>query len=176
MRNRIICLSLLLLGISAAGLGTNVLAQSDTPADGQAQAERADGSVEDATATDEPPIDATGEVVDIDATDLPPTSEPACFNVRDVRNFHAFDDRHMYVEGRRDQHFLLTMFGVCPGLRGAFNVEFSNYMNRVCSNSSARVRFRSFGQIQTCRVRLVEGVESRETAEEIVGLRRQAER
>ena len=99
-------------------------------------------------------------------------AEPACFNARTVRNFNALSDRHVYVEGRRDEHYLLTMFNVCFGLRSAFGIALSNDFSRVCSNTGETIYYRDFGRMEACRVRDVEAVASRDAAREIMELRR----
>ena len=101
-----------------------------------------------------------------------PVAEPACFNVRTASNFNALSNRHVYVEGRRDEHYLLTMFNVCFGLRNAFGIALSNDFSRVCSNTGATIYYRDFGRMEACRVGDVEAVASREAAREIVELRR----
>ena len=113
------------------------------------------------------------EVREVDISDAPPVAEDACFNVRDIRNFDAVDDRHLIVEGRRDEFFLLTMFGTCFSLRNANGIAISNDFSRVCSNSSARIVYRDFGRMQSCRIRTVESVDSEAAAEQIIELRRQ---
>lgn len=99
-------------------------------------------------------------------------AEPACFNARTATNFSALSNRHVYLEGRRDEHYLLTMFNYCSGLRSAFGIALSNDLSRVCSNTSATIYYRDFGRLEACRVRDVESVASREAAREIVELRR----
>lgn len=101
-----------------------------------------------------------------------PIAEPACFNARTASNFAALGDRYVYVQGRRDEHYLLTMFNVCFGLRSASGIALSNDFSRVCSNTSATIYYRDFGRMEACRVRDVEAVASREAAREIVELRR----
>ena len=109
--------------------------------------------------------------VDVDAKGEPPSQE-ACFNVREVEDFSALDDLHVYLEGRRsDQHYLLTMFQGCVGLRGAIGIAISNEISRVCSNDNARVTYRGFGRVETCPIEKVEAVEDRESAEALATVR-----
>jgi len=119
--------------------------------------------------------DEPSEVKEVDISDSPPVAEAACFNVRDVRNFDAIRDRYVYVEGRRGEHYLLTMFTQCFGLRSALGIAISNDFNRVCSNSSATITYREFGQLESCRIRAVESVEDKAAAEQIVELRRRSD-
>ena len=98
-------------------------------------------------------------------------AEQACFMARTATNFSALSSRHVYVEARRDEHYLLTMFNICPGLRSAFGIALSNDLSRVCSNTNATIYYRDFGRLEACRVRDVESVASRDAAREIVQLR-----
>ncbi len=101
-----------------------------------------------------------------------PVAERACFNARTATNFSALSNRHVYVQGRQNEHYLLTMFGTCFGLRNAFGIALSSDLTRVCSNTSATIYYRDFGRLEACRVNDVESVASREAAREIVELRR----
>ncbi len=115
--------------------------------------------------------DDSDDVTRIDVTDAPPPAEEACFNVRAVRSFDAITDMYIYVRARRDEHYLLTMFSGCFGLRGALGIGISNVFSRVCSNDNATIVYRDFGRRETCRIRRVESVSSKEAAEELVELR-----
>jgi len=117
--------------------------------------------------------DEEEDITSIDLSDAPPAAEEGCFNVRDVRNFEAFTDGYVYVEGRRDEHYLLTMFSACIGLRGAIGIAISNRMSRVCSNSSASITYRGLGRVESCRIRTVEQVESKDAAEAVTEIRTQ---
>jgi hypothetical protein len=118
---------------------------------------------------------------DADSTSMPTGSsgdtemlraEPACFNARAATNFSALSNTHVYVQGRQDQHYLLTMFNGCFGLRSASGIALSSDLSRICSNTSATIYYRDFGRLEACRVRDVESVAGRDAAREIVQLRR----
>jgi hypothetical protein len=112
--------------------------------------------------------------VDIDAGGEPP-SEEACFNVREVRNFDALDDRYVYLEGARDDHYLLTMVGGCIGLEDSFQIAVSNELSRVCSIDFGKITYRGIsGQPETCSIREVEAVEDKAAAEQLVEARTRA--
>ena len=100
-----------------------------------------------------------------------PVAEQACFNARTATNFSALSRRHVYVQGRRNEHYLLTMFNVCFGLRNASGIAIENTLSRVCSNTGATIYYRDFGRLEACRVSEVESVASRQAAQEIVELR-----
>ena len=101
--------------------------------------------------------------------------EPACFNVRDINGFDSLDDTFVYVTGRRDQHFLLTMDRSCFGLRNARGIAISNTINRVCSNSFGEITYRDFNTVVNCRIREVEAVADKETATAIAERRKNQE-
>ncbi len=111
--------------------------------------------------------------VKIDAN-APPSAEPGCFSVGRVRNFSPLSDEALYVDGGGGNHFLLTMDRSCFGLRNAYRIAIDNHMDRVCSNSQARVTYRGVGRsLESCRIRTVEAVEDRAAARTIAEARRQ---
>ncbi len=113
------------------------------------------------------------EEVEIDPN-APPSTEPGCFSVRGIRNFSPLSDEALYVDGGRGNHFLLTMDRSCFGLRNAQGIAIDNHMDRVCSNSQARVTYRGVGRsVESCRIRTVEAVEDRAAARTIAEARRQ---
>ena len=107
--------------------------------------------------------------------DTPP-SEEACFNVRDIRSFSALDSERLYARGRRDEHFLITVYGTCFGLQSALQIAISDAIGRVCSTTSATITYRSSGRLEQCRIRQVEAVEDRDAAKELAEARRRAAR
>ena len=104
----------------------------------------------------------------IDAAAVPPAAEEACFLVRDIDDFDALSDELVFVEGRGDENYLLTMWNGCFGLRGAVGIAVSSPMSRVCSTSGAEIRYRGLGRLEVCRIRTVEAVESKEAAEALL--------
>jgi imidazolonepropionase-like amidohydrolase len=108
-------------------------------------------------------------VTEIDAASIPPTTEEGCFVVREVRNFDALSNEFVFVEGRRDEMFLLTMFRNCLGLRDSFEIAIQSRMSRVCSNSSADIRYRGIdGRLESCQIVKVEKVDDKAAAEALV--------
>lgn len=112
-------------------------------------------------------------ILSIDVRNMPPPTELACFSVRGARSFDALEDRYVYVRGLRDEHYLLTLEYGCFGLRSAFGITIASHFDRVCSNDFASITFRRFDQLESCRIREVESVASRESAEEIARIRTQ---
>jgi hypothetical protein len=102
-----------------------------------------------------------------------PTLREDCFNVRETRSFSALDDRFVYLEGPRDEHFVLTMFAGCIGLEDSIQIAISNELSRVCSIDTAEVTYRGVGgNLETCSIRRVEAVEDRAAAEALVESRK----
>ena len=141
-------------GLTAAAL----LATLGAAQEGEPEAQRA----EDASLAAEK---------EIDAATAPPPAEEACFIVRDIDDFDALSDEFIFVEGRSEENYLLTMWAGCFGLRGALGIAVSSPMSRVCSTSDAEIRYRGIGRLETCRIRKVEAVESKEAAETLVAQR-----
>jgi len=124
----------------------------------------------------EAPVDAAAsevEEIEIDPN-ARPSAEPGCFSVRRVRNFSPLSDEALYVDGGGGNHLLLTMDRNCFGLRNAQGIAIDNHMDRVCSNSQARITYRGVGRsLESCRIRTVEAVEDRVAARTIAEARRQ---
>jgi len=113
------------------------------------------------------------EEVQIDAN-APPSTEPGCFSARRVRNFSPLSDEALYVDGGGGNHFLLTMFRLCSGLRNAQAIAIDTPVDRVCSNSQASITYRGVGgRRDSCGVRTVESVEDRDAARTIAERRGQ---
>jgi hypothetical protein len=60
------------------------------------------------------------------------------------------------------------MWPGCFGLEGALGIAISSPMSRICSTSDAEIRYRGIGRLETCRIRTVEAVASKEAAEALV--------
>jgi hypothetical protein len=112
-----------------------------------------------------------GRPKEVDADTIPPTAEEACFMVREIRDFDPLSDEFILVEARKDENYLLTMFGVCIGLRNAHRIAISSYLSRVCSTSAGDITYRGLTGTETCRIRKVEAVEDKASAKRLVELR-----
>ena len=113
-----------------------------------------------------------GVVEESISTEAPPP-EPACFSVRAIGNFHALNNQFMLIEGRRGDHFLLTLGRACFGIRSAQNIAISNNTDRVCANSQAKVTYARFGEVDECMIVQIESVADRDSAKMLVERRRQ---
>jgi hypothetical protein len=95
--------------------------------------------------------------------------ETACFRARDVRHLTGIHDSYVYVQCERNEHFLLTMKGVCFGLQGSLNMSITGRSERVCSGTRAAVIFEDMNNAQVaCVIRRVEEVEGETEATQIM--------
>jgi hypothetical protein len=99
-------------------------------------------------------------------------SDRACFNVREVESYDAFDDRFVAVKTIRDECYLLTLDNVCYGMESAIRIAISNDFNRVCSNDLAEITYRDFNRLHRCRILNVEQVDNLEAARDLWRSRR----
>ena len=104
-------------------------------------------------------------------------SEPVCFSDYDIRSFNPVDDEFIYVEGRRDSHYLFTMQRGCIGLRSANVIGIPDQPGRICANSLDDIIYRDMARGQSsCRILDIERVNSREEARELAEARKKARR
>ena len=108
----------------------------------------------------------------------PGASGKVCVNIRNIDSFDAIDDRHIYIKARGQQkHFLLTMLGICPGLRSAHTIAVKDTLSRVCSNSFGEVVYRDLGRsLESCRIRTIDAVSSKNDARDLVRYRKATKR
>jgi hypothetical protein len=104
--------------------------------------------------------------------------EKVCVNVRSITSFDAIDDRHLYIEARGQQkHFLFTMHGRCLRLRSAYTIAVESTLSRVCSNSFGEIIYNEGGRdSESCRIRTIEVVSSKDDAKALVEDRKAAKR
>ena len=104
-------------------------------------------------------------------------SEPVCLSDYDIRSFSPLYDEFIYVEGRRDAHYLFTMQRGCLGLRSANVIGIPDQPGRICSQALDDVIYHDISRGQTsCRILDIERVNSRDEARELAEARRQARR
>ncbi len=84
----------------------------------------------------------------------------------------VIDDSFVYLSGRRNQHYLLTMQRSCSGLRNARGIAISNQINRICSNSFGAITYRDFDTVVRCGIRQIEAVADKDAARALVERRR----
>lgn len=105
-------------------------------------------------------------------------AERVCVNVRNIDSFDAIDDQHIYVRARgRQEHFLFTMGPGCFGLRSAHTIAVTDTLSTICSNTFGEVTYRGMGRgLESCLIRNVEAVASKDDAKGLVEDRKAARR
>lgn len=108
------------------------------------------------------------------STDATPesASRDDCFYIRSVNSWDAIDDKHIYIKEGVNDHYLLTMFSSCRGIKHAQAIALSNTMGRICPNDFGRVTYRDAGMRTSCRIDNVERAASKEKAEALVESRK----
>jgi len=117
-----------------------------------------------------------GTVADENSGDAE-AAEPGqpCLNRRDIRNFDAMDNEHVYAEAGGGRRYLFTMEKGCFGLRGANAIGISDTTSRICANSQATITYREAARtLRRCRIRNIETVENKDAARALLAARRQA--
>jgi len=95
-------------------------------------------------------------------------SNDDCFRIRQVNSWDAIDKKHIYIKEGVSNHYLLTMFSSCPGVKYAKAIALSNHMGRVCPNDFGRITYRDAGMQSSCRIDNVERVASKDEAKALV--------
>jgi hypothetical protein len=104
-------------------------------------------------------------------------ADRVCVSARSINSFDAIDDEHVYIRAHVNDHYLFTMYGGCFGLRSAQGIAVKDTFTRVCSNSFGEIIYRDMGRgLESCRIRNVESVASKEDAEGLVKDRKEANR
>lgn len=105
-------------------------------------------------------------------------AETACVNVRNISSFDAIDDQHLYVKAPgQPKHLLFTLDGTCFGVRSAQTIAVKDKFTRVCSDSFGEVIYRDPGRgLESCRIRDIEAVASKDDAKQLVADRKAEER
>ena len=100
--------------------------------------------------------------------------EKVCISSNLVRNFDGLDDRHVFVEERTKNYYLLTMRHRCNGLRNANAIGLKDTTSRICSGGFGEVVFRERGiGPNKCRIETIERVENKDEARAIIAEREQ---
>ena len=102
------------------------------------------------------------------------SSKEDCFNIRQISSWSAIDRDHVYLKEGVNNHYLVTLFSSCPGLRSANAIALSNSMGRMCPNDFGRITFRDAGMRSSCRIDDIVKVESRDAAVAVVEARKEA--
>jgi len=102
------------------------------------------------------------------------SSKEDCFNIRQISSWDAIDRDHVYLKEGVNNHYLVTLFSSCPGLRSANAIALSNSMGRMCPNDFGRITFRDAGMRSSCRIDNIEKVESKDVAVSMAAARNEA--
>jgi len=103
------------------------------------------------------------------ADESPGAAERVCVSVRSINSFDAIDDQHIYIKAIGNKHYLFTLFGRCTGLRSAYGIAVKDTFSRVCSDGFGEIVYRDMGRgLESCRIRNVDAVASKEDAEGLV--------
>ncbi len=114
----------------------------------------------------------TAEDEDEGATADADGSAAVCVFTRNISNFDALDNEHVFVQARRDENYLFTLDRGCFGLRSANVIAISDTTSRVCSNSLGRLTYREMGSgLRYCRIRNIEAVADKDAARALVKAR-----
>ena len=99
-------------------------------------------------------------------TDTPPeeSSRDDCFYIRNINGWDAIDRDHVYLKQGVNDHYLVTLFSSCPGLKFANAIALSNHSGRMCPNDFGSITYRDAGMARTCRIDNVERVTSKDEA------------
>ena len=107
-------------------------------------------------------------------SDKQATSRDDCFNIRQITSWDAIDRDHVYLKEAGNNHYLVTLFASCPGLRSTNAIALSNQMGRMCPNDFGRITFRDAGMRSSCRIDNIEKVDSKEVAVSMAEARNEA--
>jgi len=104
--------------------------------------------------------------------------ERVCIDSRLVRDFDALSDRHIVVQERRDNYYLLTTKNRCIGLRHALTIGLKDTTSRICSNRvGGEIIYRDFERLQRgCWIDTIVPVENKDEARAIVDEQEQHDR
>lgn len=102
------------------------------------------------------------------------SSKENCFNIRQISSWSAIDRDHVYLKEGVNNHYLVTLFSSCPGLRSANAIALSNSMGRMCPNDFGRITFRDAGMRSSCRIDDIVKVDSKDAAVAVVEARKDA--
>lgn len=97
-----------------------------------------------------------------------PSADEACFDVRTVDSFSPLGYRFVYLRSLRGDQYLLTLDSVYTSLPNATGIRILGTFGRVCSDSGARITYRSFSSPIVCRIIRVEAVASKDAARRLV--------
>jgi hypothetical protein len=96
------------------------------------------------------------------------SAHEACFDARLIDSFSPLGDRFVYLRDLRGGQYLLTLDSMYTSLPNATGIRLLSSFGRVCSDSGARITYRSFSSPIVCRIIRVEQVASEDEARRLV--------
>ena len=117
---------------------------------------------------------SSGKIADMPLT----RADVACVNVRNINSYDSIDDEHLYVKVQGEpRHLLFTMDANCFGLNNAQAIAVKDRFTRVCSDTFGEVVYRDMARgLESCRIRNIEAVASKDDANQLVEARKAEER
>jgi len=118
---------------------------------------------------------ALAEAANTTEADNNKTSTRTCFWLSQISDFRAIGNKHVWIKGvGNDDHYLLTLFSSCTGLRFAETVAFSTRpTQRLCNNANEHLILVDQGVAnRSCIITTVERVENLNAARELVAERK----
>lgn len=97
-----------------------------------------------------------------------------CVSAQRISSFDTIDDKHLYLKAAGNEHYLVTLWGGCTGLRSAHAIAIKDTFSRVCSDGFGEVVYRDMGRRQSCRIETIEPVASKDDAKGLVKDRKEA--
>ena len=91
--------------------------------------------------------------------------EGECFNIRKITSWDDIDPQHIYIVGLgTGNRFLLTLRSVCPSLRYAHAIAFSNFTSQFCPGDFGKVTFPGDRGLSSCGIDYVTRVADKDEA------------
>jgi hypothetical protein len=91
-----------------------------------------------------------------------------CVNKRNINSFDTIDDQHVFIRATGNRLYLFTMQRRCTGLRQARGIGVKDTMSRVCSDGFGEIVYQDMGRVQSCRIKTIESVASKDDAKGLV--------
>jgi hypothetical protein len=95
-------------------------------------------------------------------------AERVCVNKRNINSFDTIDDQHIFIRATGNRLYLFTMQRRCTGLRQARGIGVKDTMSRVCSDGFGEIVYQDMGRVQSCRIKTIESVASKDDAKGLV--------
>lgn len=98
-------------------------------------------------------------------------AERTCVRVRDINDYDALGDRHVVLEARANDLYLLTLDPGCGDLAFARGIGLADPGSRICGDGTAWLSYDSGTGTRRCRIVSIERVETIEAARALIHAR-----